>query len=66
MPYASGFVDDAMFSHNRPGRGDANRAYDQKVTHQGQYGLDRPVVRSDILDRFLNLCINLLLTTSTS
>jgi len=30
----SGFVDDVMFAHKRPGRGDASRAY-TRSTHQG-------------------------------
>jgi len=28
----SDFVDDVMFAHNRPGRGDANMAYTQSLT----------------------------------
>ena len=33
-----GFVDDVMFAHNRPGKGDANGAYMLKVIHQGRTG----------------------------
>jgi len=29
MLHNSGFVDDAMFGHNRAGKGDDNRAYTQ-------------------------------------
>ena len=38
MLCTSGFVDDIMFDHNRPGKGDANRAYTQNDSAGGRTG----------------------------
>jgi len=38
MLCTSGFVDDVMFAHNRPGNGDANRAYTQSDSPAGSTG----------------------------
>jgi len=36
--YTSGFVDDVTFAHNRPGKGDASRAYTQSDSPGGRTG----------------------------
>jgi len=36
MLSTSGFVHDVLYVHNRPGKGDANRAYTPSDSHMGQ------------------------------
>jgi len=52
----SGFVDDIMFGHNRPGRGDASRVYIQSDSPGGQHR-GRSVISTTALLRFVSFFI---------